>query len=153
MMTKSRSIRSPSSRQNRRVARSKSANPTGRAAKTVVPNVAAGPFQPGAIVLVTLNNPREKLWGAILGLDPAGLSLQGLELSSFEDATNMVVAGESLNAGALFFPMHRVERIQLDLPEGSIPSLSQRFTHRTGLTPGEALAKAVADSGPGGSAA
>jgi hypothetical protein len=111
---------------------------------------AAGPFHPGAIVLVTLNNPREKLWGAILELNPAGLSLHGLELSSFEEATNMVIAGESLNAGALFFPMHRVERIQLDLPEGSIPSLSQRFTHRTGLTPAEALASAMAAAGGAG---
>jgi hypothetical protein len=139
MMTKFKNIRSQSARSSQRTA------------KAVAPNAAAGPFQPGAIVLVTLNNPREKLWGAILGLDPAGLSLHGIELSSFEDATNMVVAGESLNAGALFFPMHRVERVQLDLPEGEIPSLSQRFTHRTGLTPADALAKAMSDSGAGAS--
>ena len=111
---------------------------------------AGGPFHPGAIVLVTLNNPREKLWGAILGLNPAGVSLHGIELSSFDEAINMVVSREPLNAGALFFPMHRVERIQLDLPEGTIPSLSERFTHRTGLTPSEALAQAMAAAGGAG---
>jgi hypothetical protein len=125
-----------------------------RSSKPARPGIAnsepAGPFQSGAIVLVTLNNPREKLWGAILGLNPAGVSLHGIELSSFDEATSMVVSGEPLNAGALFFPMHRVERIQLDLPEGSIPSLSQRFTHRTGLTPGEALAQAMSAAGGGG---
>lgn len=101
------------------------------------------PFRVASIVLITLNNPREKFWGAILDLNPAGVSLQGIELSSFEDATNMFIAGELLPAAALFFPMHRVERIQLDLPEGTIPSLSQRFTNRTGVSPAEALARAT----------
>jgi hypothetical protein len=31
--------------------------------------------------------------------------------------------------------MHRVERMELDLPDGNIPSLSQRFTAKTGLDP------------------
>jgi hypothetical protein len=113
----------------------------------LISNLPAGPFQPGAIVLVTLNNPREKFWGAVLALTPAGLSFQGLELSLFEDATNMVVAGDPFSAATLFFPMHRVERVELDLPEGNIPSLSQRFTSRTGLKPTEALARAAAASG------
>lgn len=98
------------------------------------------PFHPGALVLATLNNPREKYWGAVLALDPSGVSLHGLELSSFEDATNLVVAGEPLSAAVLFFPMHRLERMELDLPEGGLPSLSQRFTTRTGLKPAQVLA-------------
>lgn len=98
------------------------------------------PFHPGVVVLATLNNPREKYWGAVLALDPSGVSLHGIELSSFEDATNMVVAGEPLAAAILFFPMHRLERMELDLPEGGLPSLSQRFTTRTGQPPAQALA-------------
>jgi hypothetical protein len=36
--------------------------------------------------------------------------------------------------------MHRVERImELDLPDGSIPSLSQRFVSKTGLDPAALL--------------
>ena len=31
--------------------------------------------------------------------------------------------------------MHRVERIELDLPEGSLPSLAQRFAQKTGQDP------------------
>ena len=100
----------------------------------------SAPFQAGAVILVTLNNPREKFWGTILALEPSGLSLQGIELSSFEDATNAVIGGDPLSSAVLFFPMHRVERIALDLPEGGLPSLSQRFTSRTGLRPGQALA-------------
>lgn len=103
-------------------------------------NFSALPFQPGAMVLATLNNPREKYWGAVLALDPAGVSLHGIELSSFEDTTNLVIAGEPLSAAVLFFPMHRLERMELDLPEGGLPSLSQRFTTRTGLKPALVLA-------------
>ena len=35
--------------------------------------------------------------------------------------------------------MHRVERVELDSPSGSIPSLSQRFLSRTGIEPRVAL--------------
>jgi hypothetical protein len=98
-------------------------------------------FRAGSIVLATLREPREKVWGALLNLDPAGVSLQGIELSSFDDATSAVVGGEPLNTAVLFFPMHRVERIAMDLPEGNLPSLSQRFQSRTGLDPRDALAQ------------
>jgi hypothetical protein len=32
-----------------------------------------------------------------------------------------------------------LERMELDLPDGGIPSLSQRFTSKTGLEPATAL--------------
>jgi hypothetical protein len=35
--------------------------------------------------------------------------------------------------------MHRIERVELDLPDGSLPSLSQRFLAKTGLEPSVAL--------------
>jgi hypothetical protein len=91
------------------------------------------PFQPGAIVLLTLGNPKEKFWGAILALTAQGLSLSGIELGSFEDFVSMIKAGDAVSFGIVFFPMHRIERVELDSPEGSIPSLSQRFTAKTGM--------------------
>ena len=96
---------------------------------------AANPFQPGTMVVTTLANPREKFSGAILSLSPEGLSLRGIELPSFEDLVAMVKDGEPFSLGVVFFPMHRVERMELDLPDGNIPSLSQRFTAKTGLDP------------------
>ena len=98
------------------------------------------PFQPGALVVVTLNNPREKFWGMILALAPEGLSLSGAELASFEDLTLMVRDGEPFTPAVVFFPMHRIERVELDLPDGTLPSLSQRFLAKTGLEPSAALA-------------
>jgi hypothetical protein len=98
------------------------------------------PFQPGTMVVLTLANPREKFWGAILELRQEGVSLRGIELASFEDLVAMVKDGEPFSLGIVFFPMHRVERMELDLPDGGIPSLSQRFTAKTGLDPVTLLA-------------
>jgi len=96
------------------------------------PQAATGLFRPGAIVLLTLNNPREKYWGKLLELAPAGLSLCGIELASFEDATNMFIAGEAFSVATLFFPMHRVERMELDVRNGDIPSIQERFQSKSG---------------------
>ena len=102
------------------------------------------PFRPGVMVLVTLGNPREKFWGAILSLSPEGLSLCGVELASFDDLVSLVKDGEPFSPGVVFLPMHRLERMELDLPDGSIPSLSQRFSSKTGLNPAEVLIRHIA---------
>jgi len=99
-----------------------------------------GPFQPGAVVVATLGNPREKFWGMILAVAPEGLSLSGAELASFEDLTVMVRDGEPFTPAVVFFPMHRIERVELDLPDGNLSSLSQRFLAKTGLEPSTVLA-------------
>jgi hypothetical protein len=93
------------------------------------------PFLPGAMVVVTLGNPRDKFWGMILALAPEGLSMSGIELASFEDFIVMVKDGELFSPAVVFFPMHRIERIELDLPDGSLLSLSQRFSAKTGIDP------------------
>ena len=93
---------------------------------------AAATFVRGAVVLVTLNTPREKFWGVVLELTPAGLGVRGIDLNSFDDFARLVREGEPVAAGALFFPMHRVERIELDARNGSIPSLAERFASKSG---------------------
>jgi hypothetical protein len=86
-------------------------------------------------VVVTLGNPRDKFWGMVLSLAPEGLSVSGRELASFEDLVVMVKDGESFTSAVVFFPMHRIERIELDLPDGGLPSLAQRFSAKTGVDP------------------
>ena len=110
-----------------------------------VSHVRGEPFVPGALVIATLRNPREKFWGMVLALAPEGLSLSGVELASFEDLAVMVRDGEPFTPAVVFFPMHRIERVELDLPDGSLPSLSQRFLSKTGLEPSGALAPKPAD--------
>ena len=82
-----------------------------------------------------MTSPREKFWGAILHLGAEGVSLRGVDVSSFDDLASQIKNGEPFTSGVVFFPMHRVERMELDLPDGNIPSLSQRFTAKTGLDP------------------
>jgi hypothetical protein len=93
---------------------------------------AAAIFARGAVVLVTLNTPREKFWGVVLELTTAGLGVRGIDLNSFEDFARLVRDGEPAAASAVFFPMHRVERIELDTRNGSIPSLAERFSSKSG---------------------
>lgn len=92
----------------------------------------SGPFVSGALVLVTLAGPREKFWGAILSLSAAGISLRGCELVSFEDFVAMTRSGEGFTPGVVFFPMHRVERMEIDAPVNGLPSLAQRFATEAG---------------------
>ena len=102
-------------------------------------------FSPGSMVVATLSNPREKFWGMILALAPEGLSLSGAELASFDDLVLMVKDGEPFTPAIVFFPMHRVERVELDLPDGSLPSLSQRFVAKTGLEPASVMSREESD--------
>jgi len=92
------------------------------------------PFAEGSVVLVTLNHPREKFWGAVLAISPAGISIRGLDLNSFEDFSRQVLGGEPVAPHMVFFPMHRIERMEVDVRNGEIPSLSERFEARTSRT-------------------
>lgn len=93
------------------------------------------------MAIATLGNPRDKFWGMILALAPEGLSISGIE--PFEDLVVMIKDGEPFTPAVVFFPMHRIERIELDLPDGSLPSLSQRFSARTGRNPDQLLGSSL----------
>lgn len=90
------------------------------------------PLDHGAMVLVTLNFPREKFWGAVLAMTVAGVCIRGISLESFDDFAHQIKAGESAEPAVVFFPMHRVERIELDARYGDVPSLSERFLTKSG---------------------
>jgi len=115
---------------------------------------AASPFHQGALVIATLTSPREKFWGAILHLGAEGLSLRGVDVASFDDLASQIKNGEPFTSGVVFFPMHRVERMELDLPEGNILSLAQRFAEKTGQDPAPLLVSEFlgSDRGPAGGA-
>ena len=101
------------------------------------------------MVLVTLGNPREKFWGAILDLAPAGISLRGIHLQSFDNCVAMAKAGEPFSPTVVFFPLHRVERVELDATSGDIPSLTQQFLAKSGCDPVPLFAPDSASSSRG----
>lgn len=91
-------------------------------------------MKPNSIVIVSLHSPKEKLWGELLAINPAGITVRGIDLNSFDDFILQVLhpEGERIGLPTLFFPMARVERVALDEPSGSIPSLAERFEQKVG---------------------
>jgi len=100
-------------------------------------------MEPRSIVIVSLHSPKEKLWGELLAINTAGITLRGIDLNSFDHFVNQINGAEGERTGlpTLFFPMTRVERLALDEPSGSIPSLSEVFARKAGRPLAEYLAQ------------
>lgn len=103
------------------------------------------PFEPGALVIVSLNSPREKFWGALLSISVAGVTLRGITLEALDDFARQLKAGDCADPGLVFFPMHRVERIELDTRSGDVPSLAERFLAKSGLNAIEVFCREVCE--------
>jgi methylmalonyl-CoA epimerase len=105
------------------------------------PAPSAGGIRPGQPVVAYLRDPSEKMWGVLRRLDAHGLEIEGVDLTSFDDWVAEVQRGSDAAVGPslLFLPMARVEKLLLDRPSGSLPSLAARFFSRTGKTVEEAL--------------
>src|SRR2546423_1986096 len=92
-------------------------------------------IQRGAAVVIVLHTPREKCWGILDEISPAGVFLRGLDLNAFDDWLSAIVHQEPfVGFGDLFFPMWRVERISKDEDSGGGPSLREQVVRRTGHT-------------------
>lgn len=108
-------------------------------------------MEAGTLVLVHLVAPREKYWGVLVTLSPAGMTLRGLELGLFEEWARQQRPGSEPELGVttLFVPLHRVEKIFEDTRIGSVASYAERFVEIAGRDVREVLraAPTVADSG------
>jgi hypothetical protein len=90
-------------------------------------------LEPGAAVVLYLHTPREKLWGVLIRLEPAGILIRGLDLAVFDDWVGQEQRGEEgIGLSTLFYPMTRVERMERDETAGPIESLSDRFERLVG---------------------
>ncbi len=89
-----------------------------------------------SIVILSLSSPKEKIWGQLVSLTSAGVSMRGMDINSFDDFVRQIINQEETTVGmaTIFFPMHRVERIASDEPSGTLPSLSDRFYQKVGVT-------------------
>jgi hypothetical protein len=95
---------------------------------------AGASLDPNSIVILSLHTPKEKIWGVLASMNSSGVTVRGIDLNSFDDFIRQVLdpEGERIGLPTLFFPMQRVERIALDEPHGSIPSMAGRFEQRVG---------------------
>lgn len=91
-------------------------------------------MEPHSIVVVSLHSPKERVWGELLAISSAGVTLRGIDLGSFDDFVTQVLhpEGDRIGLPTLFFPMLRIERIALDEPHGSIPSMAGIFEKKVG---------------------
>jgi hypothetical protein len=98
-------------------------------------------FEPSSRIILNLVNPREKFFGVLGALSPAGITVRAINLDSFEDWLRQIAHEEEANLGliTMFVPLFRVERVFLDEPTGEIKSYSQRFEEVVGMPIGEYL--------------
>ena len=100
-------------------------------------------MDPHSIVVISLHTPKEKVWGELLAIHPAGITMRGIDLNSFDHFIRQInePEGERTGLPTVFFPMNRVERIALDEPSGSIPSMAELFSRKVGRSLTEYLAQ------------
>ena len=106
-------------------------------------------MDPHSIVIVSLHTPKEKVWGELLAINPSGVTLRGIDLNSFDHFIRQMNEpdGERVGFPTVFFPMHRVERVALDEPCGSIPSMNELFARKLGRSLLDYLAQFDFDGG------
>ena len=94
----------------------------------------------GSPVVLYLRDPKEKIWGLLLSMSPAGIVVRGLDIMVFDDWMRQEARREDVLLGllTLFYPMHRVERLERDETVGPILSYADRFASEVGRTVDEA---------------
>jgi len=92
-------------------------------------------FQPGTVVVAYLAEPREKIWGVVRALDATGLTMEGIDLRSFDECLRGVAAKEihPNDISLAFYPMSRVEKVLVDRGSDDVPSLGDQFASRVGV--------------------
>jgi hypothetical protein len=100
---------------------------------------------PGSLVVLSLHTPREKYWGRLHAILPAGVIVRGLALDVFDDWLRQERnRGErAIAPTTVFFPMGRVERIEGDESVGPVSSFGKRFAVAVGRSATSALGSHV----------
>jgi hypothetical protein len=99
-------------------------------------------FASGTPVVVYLHSPREKMFGVLLALQPAGITVRGIDLAAFDDWLRQEARRDEPGLGlvTLFLPMNRVERVERDETVGGLEGFADRFRRQTGRSVLEAAA-------------
>src|SRR5262249_48205531 len=95
----------------------------------------SGHFPPGSMVVAYLANPRERIWGVLRSLDATGITLEGIDLRSFDECLRGLAAKEihPADISLAFFPIGRVEKILVDRGSDDVPSMEEQFIARVGM--------------------
>ena len=98
-------------------------------------------LEAGRPVVVYLQQPNEKVWGVLLSLQTAGVVVHGLDLAAFDEWMREEARDEERQIGlvTVFYPMHRVGRVEVDETIGTVLSYCDRFAGEVGRTVWEVL--------------
>lgn len=92
----------------------------------------------GEPVVAVMHSPREKLFGILDEIGPAGICIRAIELGYFDDWCRDIASGDAhLGMTDQFIPMWRIERVSRDESTADMPSMADQFTKRTGREIGE----------------
>ncbi len=106
----------------------------------------------GELVVVSCSAPKEKFWGVLLALAPAGATLRGVRLDAFEEWLRQHAGSgpEVIGPVTLFLPAHRLERIEVDESTGPVEGFGDRFRRVAREDPRAALLGTAAPGDTGG---
>jgi hypothetical protein len=95
----------------------------------------------GSTVVVYLQGPKEKVWGVLVSLTASGVVLRGIDLATFDDWMRQEARGdeELIGLTTIFYPMHRVMRLERDETVGPLTSYADRFAREVGRSVGAVL--------------
>lgn len=88
----------------------------------------------GSIVIVSLVAPHQRFIGRLLGIEPAGVTVRGIDMDGFEDWVGHVASADEagVHPTTTFFPLHRVEKMIRDESTAALLSFADAFRKRVG---------------------
>jgi hypothetical protein len=94
---------------------------------------------PGDPVVLYLHDPKEKIWGMLVSVGVAGVVVRGLDLAVFDDWMRQEARHDEPLIGltTLFYPLHRLERMERDETVGPLLSYADRFFREVGRSVSE----------------
>ena len=91
---------------------------------------------PGQPVVLYLHEPKEKIWGLLVSISAPGIVVRGIDIAVFDDWMRQEMRAEEPLIGLVtsFYPIHRLERMELDQTIGPLLSYADRFFEEAGRT-------------------
>lgn len=82
-------------------------------------------MKPGDFVNLYMNDPIEKVWGRLVSLSSAGITVRGIDIKYIEAFKYQFNKEDrDIFPQTVFWPMRRVQKMVLDEPmEGTLPSV------------------------------
>lgn len=99
------------------------------------------PMKPGQFVIVHLIDPTERIWGQLLDLQTSGCTIRGIDVKQIETFKYQFNRKDRLVfPQTFFFPMRRIQKIDLDESIDNLPSVIASIEATTGLSAQEIIA-------------